>query len=66
MWMTRCMSENIENERFGDRISEGGMSGWMSSNSHLYRKHSDILLKVPDNLQVISADIRNTIAHPSD
>lgn len=30
MWMMKCMSENIENERFGDRISEGGMSGWMS------------------------------------
>jgi hypothetical protein len=30
MWMMRYVSENTENERFGDRMSEGGMSGWTS------------------------------------
>lgn len=65
MWMTECMSENIEIEKFGDRMHEGGISGWMSWNLNLYQQHSDILLKYSNNLQEISTNVRNTIAHPS-
>ena len=57
-WMVRCMSENIDNERFCNRWVR---EGWVCGGA---KRRSDILLKPPDHLPLIPTNVRNSIAHP--
>lgn len=49
-WMLRCMSENIDNERFCDRWVR---EGWVGGEA---KRHSDILLKPPATSRSFATD----------